>query len=109
MNSSTRLFAVVPFLLCSSVVLLCQELNSNFARDPGQAVDKQYTDKIHEYTTDPSFTSPLVDYLPASKVPNGKISVRSIPIGPSCPNAPGSTENGISKSSSLQVSRKSSP
>jgi zinc carboxypeptidase len=44
-----------------------QELNSNFARDPGQPIDQQYTDHIHKYTTDPSFISPLVDYLPASK------------------------------------------
>ncbi len=46
---------------------MAQELNSNYARDPGQPIDKQYTDLIHKYTTDPSFISPLVDYLPASK------------------------------------------
>ena len=44
-----------------------QALNTNFARDPQQPVDQEYTDHIHKYTTDPSFTSPLVDYLPASK------------------------------------------
>ena len=44
-----------------------QALNTNFARDPQQAVDQEYTDHIHKYTTDPSFVSPLVDYLPASK------------------------------------------
>ncbi len=44
-----------------------QAFNANFARDPQQAVDQQYTEKIHKYTTDPSFISPLVDYLPASK------------------------------------------
>ena len=32
-----------------------------------QPIDQHYTDQIHKYTTDPSFTSPLVDYLPASK------------------------------------------
>ena len=32
----------------------------------GQAIDEAYTRKIREYTTDPSFSSPLVDYLPAS-------------------------------------------
>ncbi len=47
--------------------LLSQQLNSNYARDPAQAIDQQYTDQIHKYTTDPSFLSPLVDYLPASK------------------------------------------
>ncbi len=38
-------------------------------RDPQQPIDEAYTAKIKEYTTDPSFLSPLVDYLPASKVP----------------------------------------
>jgi Zinc carboxypeptidase len=36
------------------------------ARDPTQPVDEAYTRKISEYTTDPSFLSPLVDYLPAA-------------------------------------------
>ena len=36
-------------------------------RDPKQPVDQAYTAKIHKYTTQPFFTSPLVDYLPASK------------------------------------------
>jgi len=49
------------------VVLHSQTLNANFARDPQQPVDQQYTDQIHKYTTAPSFSSPLVDYLPASK------------------------------------------
>src|SRR5690348_1838814 len=37
------------------------------ARDPKQPVDAAYTEKIHKYTTRPYFSSPLVDYLPASK------------------------------------------
>jgi hypothetical protein len=37
------------------------------ARDAKQPVDEAYTAKIHKYTTQPFFTSPLVDYLPASK------------------------------------------
>ena len=37
------------------------------ARDPKQPVDEAYTAKIHKYTTEPFFTSPLVDYLPARK------------------------------------------
>src|SRR5579863_10197844 len=57
---------LASFLL-STAALVSQELNSNFDRDPRQAIDQQYTDLIHKYTTDPSFTSPLVDYLPASK------------------------------------------
>ncbi len=44
-----------------------QTVNGDYVRDPHQAVDQEYTKKIHDYTTDPSFLSPLVDYLPASK------------------------------------------
>lgn len=37
------------------------------ARDPKQPIDQSYTAKIQKYTTEPYFTSPLVNYLPASK------------------------------------------
>ncbi|HJU25385.1 MAG TPA: M14 family zinc carboxypeptidase [Rhodanobacteraceae bacterium] len=37
-----------------------------WARDPHQPIDQAYTAKIAKYTTDPSFNSPLTDYLPAS-------------------------------------------
>ncbi|HEV2385713.1 MAG TPA: M14 family zinc carboxypeptidase [Candidatus Acidoferrales bacterium] len=36
-------------------------------RDSNQPIDQAYTEKIHQYTTEPYFSSPLVDYLPASK------------------------------------------
>src|SRR5437870_5722851 len=36
-------------------------------RDPQQPVDEAYTEKLRKYTTKPYFSSPLVDYLPASK------------------------------------------
>jgi hypothetical protein len=35
-------------------------------RSPDQPIDSAYTRKILEYTTEPFFRSPLVDYLPAS-------------------------------------------
>jgi hypothetical protein len=38
-----------------------------YVRDPKQPVDEAYTKKLKEYTTESFFTSPLVDYLPASK------------------------------------------
>jgi hypothetical protein len=38
-----------------------------YVRDVKQPVDETYTAKIKQYTTAPYFTSPLVDYLPASK------------------------------------------
>ena len=37
-----------------------------WARDTQQPIDQAYTAKIAKYTTDPSFNSPLTDYLPAS-------------------------------------------
>src|SRR5436853_6599523 len=44
-----------------------------FVRDSKVPVDAEYTAKIKEYTTQPFFTSPLTDYLPASKtVPTPK-------------------------------------
>lgn len=36
-------------------------------RDPRQPVDSAYTAKIREYTTEPFFLSPLVNYLPAAR------------------------------------------
>jgi Zinc carboxypeptidase len=47
-----------------SVTTLAQ---TAFVRDPKVVVDEEYTKKIKEYTTQPFFTSPLVDYLPLSK------------------------------------------
>jgi hypothetical protein len=53
------------------------------ARDPNQPIDEDYTKKIHEYTTEPFFSSPLVDYLPASKtVPTPKVVLGDIAGAP---------------------------
>ena len=38
-----------------------------FARDPKQAIDRDYTERIQKYTTGPALNSPLTNYLPASK------------------------------------------
>jgi hypothetical protein len=51
---------------CWSLVASAQTVNGDYSRDPHQAVDQEYTKKIHDYTTDPSFLSPLVESLPAS-------------------------------------------
>jgi hypothetical protein len=60
--------SLLPFALyAASVAAQTSALDSHFARDPQQPIDQGYTDHIHMYTTDPTFTSPLVDYLPASK------------------------------------------
>ena len=61
-------------LLASTAVLLFAftsasaqtGLSESFARDSKQAIDKDYTDHMRKYTTDPMFSSHLVDYLPAS-------------------------------------------
>src|SRR6202023_515982 len=53
------------------------------ARDPKQPIDEEYTRKIREYTTQPFFTSPLVDYLPASKtIPTPKVVLGDIAGAP---------------------------
>ena len=44
-------------------IALLATLTSQAAAQP---IDSAYTKKIHEYTTEPFFTSPLVNYLPAS-------------------------------------------
>jgi hypothetical protein len=53
------------------------------ARDPKQAVDEAYTAKMKRYTTAPYFTSPLVDYLPASKnVPTPEVVLGDVAGAP---------------------------
>jgi len=64
--SSACLLALVV-LCCAPCRLNAQDLNSNYDRDPKQPIDQHYSDQIAKYTTDKSFLSPLVSYLPASK------------------------------------------
>ena len=61
--------AVIVFAgaLACAAPSFAQSSSNRYARDPKQAVDESYTNKIKEYTTAPYFSSPLVDYLPASK------------------------------------------
>ncbi len=58
--------AVIAAGILIQAPIAAQQAQS-FARDPKIAIDEDYTKKIKEYTTQPFFTSPLVDYLPASK------------------------------------------
>jgi len=52
-------------------------------RSPSQPIDEQYTRKIREYTTEPFFLSPLVDYLPASRtVPTPSVVLGDIAGAP---------------------------
>jgi hypothetical protein len=59
--------AITATLLATTFAAAQTPLDTNFARDPHQPIDEAYTAKMKQYTTDPAFTSPLVDYLPASK------------------------------------------
>lgn len=58
---------LVAALLTAASSALAQSPSNPYARDAKQPTDEGYTKKMKEYTTAPYFTSPLVDYLPASK------------------------------------------
>ena len=59
--------ALFLFYACCSAAVAPADGETAPARDPKQEVDEAYTAKIQKYTTAPYFTSPLVNYLPASK------------------------------------------
>ncbi len=65
---------VLGIFLAAMTVLPAAELPRP-GRDPKQPIDEEYTKKIREYTTEPFFSSPLVDYLPASKTVPTPMSV----------------------------------
>lgn len=86
MNRHARVRRYLPFLVCAFLIapiaaqqsktpkstashkLTEQDLaTAKPGRDPNQPIDQDYTNKLKEYTTETFFTSPLVDYLPASK------------------------------------------
>jgi hypothetical protein len=81
-----RNFRLPRLILCA--LLLAAAATSAAAqikpgRDPNQPVDEEYTRKIREYTTEPYFLSPLVDYLPAStSVPTPKAVIGDIAGAP---------------------------
>jgi hypothetical protein len=69
LNSFTKC-VVSAALLAAMLMLVSPVLARNDdapGRDPKQPIDEAYTQKILKYTTEPYFTSPLVNYLPASK------------------------------------------
>ncbi len=66
-----------------SVVAFAQLQETPAARGASQPVDDAYTAKIKQYTTEPYFTSPLVNYLPASKtVPTPEVVLGDIAGAP---------------------------
>jgi hypothetical protein len=57
--------------------------NAKPGRAPNQPIDEEYTKKIKEYTTEPFFLSPLVDYMPArAGVPTPKAVLGDIAGAP---------------------------
>src|SRR5205814_4189596 len=72
MRVSMKKYVALALVVAGSSSVFAQQAPV-FVRDPKIAVDEDYSKKIKEYTTQPFFTSPLVDYLPASKtVPTPK-------------------------------------
>ena len=83
--SSGRFLRAAAALLIAPLALRAQVDPSQIkpGRDPKQAIDEEYTKKIKEYTTEPMFLSPLVDYLPASKtVPTPSATLGNIAGAP---------------------------
>src|SRR5262249_60244536 len=81
---SVRLASGSVCAVIATVSLVAQSpLGAPFVRNPAIAIDEDYTKKIREYTTAPYFSSPLVDYLPASKtVPTPKAVLGDIAGAP---------------------------
>src|SRR5215475_6249463 len=73
----------LTLLALSSAPLALADGESVPARDPKQPIDEAYTAKIRKYTTAPYFSSPLVDYLPASKnVPTPEVVLGDVSGAP---------------------------
>jgi hypothetical protein len=83
MHRFSRLAALL-LVAVAPVALDAQDLSTaRPGRDPKQPIDQEYTKKILEYTTEPFFLSPLVDYMPASKtVPTPRAVLRDIAGSP---------------------------
>ena len=86
---AAALFILVSFIPLTSVLARGQQNGGTGvsqpkpARDPNQPIDEEYTKKIREYTTEPFFSSPLVDYLPASNtVPTPKVVLGDVAGAP---------------------------
>ena len=60
------LLALLALASCAATAATEPNGSITYARDPAQPVDQAYTAQILKDTTDPSFNSPLTDYLPAS-------------------------------------------
>ena len=66
LRSFIRRFALCALMLATVAAAARAQTPIKPGRDPQQPIDEEYTRKIREYTTEPFFLSPLVDYLPAA-------------------------------------------
>src|SRR5580700_10872609 len=79
---SSAIILLCVFAFCTAGITLADG-ETTPARDPRQPVDEAYTAKIRKYTTAPYFSSPLVDYLPASKtVPTPEVVLGDVAGAP---------------------------
>src|SRR6202162_4846322 len=79
-SSAFILFSVIALCTASSALADGETVPG---RDLKQPIDEAYTAKIHQYTTQPYFSSPLVDYLPASKtVPTPEVVLGDVAGAP---------------------------
>ena len=62
-----RRIALLAIFCAFSAPFVWADGDTQPGRDPKQPVDESYTAKMKKYTTEAFFTSPLVNYLPASK------------------------------------------
>jgi zinc carboxypeptidase len=76
-------FALLICAALAAATTLFADGETQPVRDPKQSIDEAYTAKIRKYTTEPYFSSPLVDYLPASKsVPTPEVVLGDVAGAP---------------------------
>ncbi len=63
----SALCALIAMAPCAVATAQQDLANAKPGRNPNQPIDSAYTKKILEYTTEPFFLSPLIDYMPAAK------------------------------------------
>jgi hypothetical protein len=62
-RSRRRLLSLAAFLISATLALAAQQMALE-TRDPAQPQDEEFARLVKEWTTQPSFISPLVDHLP---------------------------------------------
>ncbi len=83
MSHTARLVFLCAFIFLCYAPMALADGETAPARDPKQPVDEAYTAKLHKYTTESFFTSPLVEYLPASRnVPTPEVVLGDVAGAP---------------------------